>query len=228
MSNGLQITHGEIPDITPGKREMKLRCTGKGEALHARWTFLFPIVITSRALVGKLGDETLQNVEIMGVRCGGEMHKAIPSYVEAGNLDIIVQSPGAETISIVMSCRIEAHAGDETGSVDAVADAVAALEESSFGEADASDEASAADGKSQPKRRMDWGVNARRIGLESVEVPEQLGSDGPMPVVTPEMAEQATADLEGLLASREMDPATKASVEAFLAADGDPTGALKE
>ncbi len=217
MSTKLQPTLAEIPEIQPEQRTMKMRCTGKGEALWARFELLYPIVITSRKFLGHLANGAAQDCEIIAVSVGGKMLKALPSHVGPGNVDVILQAKGSTGIEVVLSCRIEPQTAGEAASSDAVDDAVAALTEMTT-----KVEARPEDPAPRPPP-----VDPRaRLVLESSS-PDLLSGEGPFGDLPPAVAAQATENLQDLLDAKNLDPETKASIQAFLDADGDPTATLK-
>lgn len=220
----LKPTQGEIPDIDPAQRGMKLRCTGKGEALWAHFDLLYPIIITSRKYLGHLLNGAAQDVDVMAVKVDGKMHKGLPSHVGAGALDIIVQSKGATSIELVLMCRIDPTAGEEPADAESVTDAVAALE------AEAADEQAAADHKPRPEDppMRPKPADPRNIELEHVPESELLSAEGPFPTpLPPEVAAAATEQLQNMLDGKSADETSRRAMQAFVDADGDPTEALK-
>lgn len=213
MAKKLEPIIAEVPEIDAKARTLKMRCTGKGEALWARFQLLYPVIITSRSFLGRLANGAGMDCEIMAVKVDGKMHKALPSHVGPGNLDIILQAKGATGIEICLSCRIEPQTAGDAADADAVDDAVKAL---------------AAESRQEQNPKEPEGETARRIELESVENTDQLASGGPFPMdLTPEVAAQATESLQHLLTAKDMDDATRASVRAFVEADGDPAAMLR-
>ena len=224
MSAKLEPTDGEFPEIKPDERVMKMRCSGKGEALWARFTLLYPIIITSRKYLGHLLNGAAQDVEIMAVKVDGKMHKGLPSHVGAGVLDIIVQAKGSTSIEIELMCRVDLAAGDEPAEAESVADAIARLE----AEPEAEHEPRPEDPPVRPPPVDPRGETKPRPELEMLPQPDLLTAEGPFPAdLPPEVAAQATADLSKMLLGPDMDEATRKSLQAFIDADGDPTETLR-
>lgn len=209
MTSKLQPTIGEIPEINPEERRMKLRCTGKGEALWAHFDLLYPIIITSRKFLGRLHGGASQDVEIMAVKIGGEMRTALPSHIGPGAIDIIVQAKGSVGIEIELNCRVEPQTEGESAESESVADAVAALTES----VTRPEDPAARPGPVDPRKLL--------------PAPPMQVVEGPFPPgLPPAVAAQATENLNEMLNAGDMDESTRASITAFMEAGGDPTDTL--
>lgn len=217
MAKKLEPTIAEIPEIDAKASSMKMRCTGKGEALWAQFQLLYPVIITSRSFLGRLANGAGMDCEIMAVKVDGKMHEALPSHVGPGNLDIILQAKDATGIEVCLSCRIEPQTAGEAAEVGSVADAVERLGAEPRPE-----------DPDPPPPPTDPRETARRIELESVDNTDQLSSGGPFPMdLTPDVAAQATESLQNLLTAKDLTPAVQMSIEAFVDADGDPTAMLR-
>lgn len=210
----LKPTLALIPEIDSNKQTMKMVCTAKGEAIWARFELLYPIIITSRKWLGHLPTGASQDVEIIAVKVGDKMLKALPSHVGPGDIDIIARAKGSTGITITLTCRVEPQtAGESTdaGSVDAAVAELAA---------------------SVPSRPEDPAprpppADPRRIELESAQNPVVSDSDAPFEGLTPEVAKNATEELQSLLVAENMDDATRKSIKNFVESGGDPTETLK-
>ena len=217
MSEKLQPTDGDFPEIKPNERVMKMRCTGKGEALWARFTLLYPVIITSRKYLGHLLNGAAQDVDIMAVKFDGKMHKGLPSHIGAGVLDIIVQSKGATSIEVELMCRIDLAAAGKPADAESVADAIAALEA----------EVEAAD--SHKPRPEDPPMRPKPVDPRG-ELPQfdPITPDGPFPSdLPPEVAAAATEQVQNMLNAKVLDEKNRAAMQAFIDADGDPTDMLR-
>lgn len=226
MSAKLEPTIGEIPEIKPEERVMKLRCVGKGEALWARFDLMYPIIITARKYLGHLANGAAQNVEVMAVKVNGQMNAGLPSHVDAGRLDIIVQAKGSTSIEIELIARIEPETVGVAASASQVADAIAALEDEVNAERDAQKGGNPEDPAPRPPP-----VDPRGLDALLPTAPLQVASneDGVFPLdCPPEVAAQATLSLSALLKAKDMDDATRLSVQAFVDADGDPSETLRK
>lgn len=219
MSTKLQPTQGEIPEIEPAQRVMKLRCVGKGEALWAHFDLLFPIVITSRKYLGHLPNGAAQDVEVMAVKVDGKMHKSLPGIVGPGKLDIIMQGKGSTSIELELMCRIEAEVVGEPAEAGSVESAI--------------EELTRQEHKPRPEdpAMRPRAVDPRpKLEVRDIMPDGDLLSvgDGPFPVdLPPAVAAKATEDLKDMMVDGDMDDATRKSLQAFIDADGDPTQFLQ-
>lgn len=232
MTTKLQPTMAEIPEIQPEQRTFKMRCTGKGEALWARFELLYPVIITSRKFLGHLANGAAQDCELITVQVGGKMHKAMPSHVGPGTVDLILQAKGSTGIEVVLSCRVEPQTAGEPATFSSVEEAAARLKATIEGgppldEVKAAFERRPEDPAPRPPP-VDPRSEARRVALElSASQPDIAAADGPFADLPPEVTREATANLQELLSAKNMDDATKKSIEAFIEADGDPTETLR-
>lgn len=218
----LEPTLAIIPEIDPKKQTMKMVCTAKGEAIWARFELLYPVIITSRKWLGHLATGASQDVEIIAVKVGDKMLKALPSHVGPGDIDIIAKAKGSTGITITLTCRVEPQTAGEPADEVSVDAAVAELTASvPRRPEDPAPRPTPADPRADPF------TTGRNIELEPAENPDLAGSDGPFGVVSPEVAKNATEELQNLLKAENMDDATRESIKNFVDSDGDPTETLK-
>lgn len=119
VNEAMEPTEGTITVKDRKKGTLVATCEAQGDAIWARWTFLYPVVVTSRKFVAHKGGET-QDVSIETVippfgdepERDPEYGEDVPRYLRTGELNILAQSPGADSIEIELTCRID-HAPEQ-------------------------------------------------------------------------------------------------------------------